>query len=265
VESALLRSRAAVDSSRWRGAYLRYQSGLMEALERRWCGRVALNVAVSAADGRELQRLVPSSRVVVVPNGVDIDEFRPGSEDGHGVAYIGGLNWFPNRDALEFYCEAILPRLRQQGVDVPARWIGQASVNEQELYRNRYGVELTGYLPDVRPIMREARCHIVPLRAGGGTRLKILNSWAMGKAVVSTSLGCEGLEAIDGRNILIRDDPHAFADAVVEVCRDDELRRRLETEGRRTAEASYSWTHIGTQMIDTYTGLTNASDHAAIA
>ena len=265
VESALLRSRAAVDSNRWRGGYLRYQSRLMEDVERRWCSRVALNVAVSPADSIELQRLVPASRVVIVPNGVDIDEFRPGPQDGQGVAYIGGLNWFPNRDALDFYCEAVLPHIQVTGVDVPARWIGQASADEQQLYRSRYGVELTGYLPDVRPVMQQARCHIVPLRAGGGTRLKILNSWAMGKAVVSTSLGCEGLDAIDGQNILIRDDPRAFGEAVVEVLRDDELRRRLEAAGRATAEARYSWTHIGKQMIDIYMGLTNARDRAAIA
>ena len=265
VESALLRSRAAVDSNRWRSAYLRYQSRLMEDLERRWCGRVALNVAVSAADGIELQRLVPASRVVVVPNGVDVDEFRPGPQAGQGVAYIGGLNWFPNRDALDFYCEAILPHIQLKGMDVPARWIGQASAEDQQQYWSRYGVELTGYLPDVRPVMQEARCHIVPLRAGGGTRLKILNSWAMGKAVVSTSLGCEGLDAVDGRNILIRDDPRAFGEAVVEVLRDNELRRRLEAAGRATAETRYSWTQIGTQMIDTYMGLTNATDRAAIA
>src|SRR5439155_1395282 len=91
-------------------------------------------------------------------------------------------------------------------------------------YRARYGVELTGYVEDVRPYVRAAACYIVPLRVGGGTRLKILDAWAMGKAVVSTSIGCEGLVAEDGRNILIRDDPDGFAQAVRAVLQDERLR-----------------------------------------
>src|SRR2546427_5341611 len=100
--------------------------------------------------------------------------------------------------------------------------------------------------------MREAACHIVPLRAGGGTRLKILNSWAMGKAVVSTSVGCEGLAAEAGENILIRDDPTDFANAILAVLDDDELRRRLGERGRATVEQLYSWEVIGHDLIERY-------------
>jgi glycosyltransferase involved in cell wall biosynthesis len=117
---------------------------------------------------------------------------------------------------------------------VPVRWIGRASSDEQRRYRDRFGVELTGYVEDVRPPMRQAACHIVPLRSGGGTRLKILNSWAMGKPVVSTSVGCEGLDAVDGENILIRDDPADFADAVRAVLENPSLRRRLSDGARET-------------------------------
>ena len=103
--------------------------------------------------------------------------------------------------------------------------------------------------------MAEASCFIVPLRIGGGTRLKILNAWAMGKAVVSTSIGCEGLAAEDGRNILIRDDPEGFAAAVTAVLEDAELRERLGGEGRSTVEETYSWDVIGARMNEDYRGL----------
>lgn len=106
--------------------------------------------------------------------------------------------------------------------------------------------------------MSDAACHIVPMRVGGGTRLKILNSWAMGKAVVSTSIGCEGLEAVDGENILIRDDPKDFASAILAVLEDAELRSRLGRRGRQTAERLYSWDVIGREMIHTYLTLANA-------
>jgi len=257
VESDLLRRRAAVERNRWRRAYLRHQARLMERLERVWCERVALNVAVSDQDRVMLKRIAPGSRITVVPNGVDIDEFYPGDTAGAGVAFIGGATWAPNLDALNFFCQQILPHLRMGDPHPPPRWIGSATAEQQRHYGERYGVELTGYVSDVRSLMREAACHIVPLRAGGGTRLKILNSWAMGKAVVSTSIGCEGLAAVDAENILIRDDPKDFARAVLAVLEDEDLRRRLGGHGRITAEELYSWDVIGRQMIETYLTVAN--------
>jgi len=252
VESVLLRRRAVIDRNPWRRAYLRYQARLMRRVERRWCGRVVLNVVCSEHDRALLKRIAPASRVVVVPNGVDVDEFRPSSGAGQGVAFVGGTSPFPNEDALDFFCEQILPHIRAAAGDVPMHWIGRASAEQRQHYRARYGVELTGYVEDARPFMHEARCHVVPLRVGGGTRLKILNAWAMGKAVVSTSVGCEGLAAIDGDNISIRNDPKDFADAVLAVLEDGTLRRRLGERGRVTVERSYSWEVIGRAMVDTY-------------
>jgi glycosyltransferase involved in cell wall biosynthesis len=251
VESEHLRRRAAVERSKWRSAYLRHQAQLMEKAERQWCERIALNVVVSEPDRGFLKRVAPASRVTIVPNGVDIDEFQPDGTRGSGAAYVGGINWFPNLDALDFFCNEILPHLRP-AASVHTRWIGSASAEQQRHYRERYGVELTGYVGDVKPFMRQAACHIVPLRTGGGTRLKILNSWAMGKPVVSTSIGCEGLAAVDGENILIRDDPKEFADAVDAVLDNGELGRRLGERGRATAQQHYSWDVIGRELVDTY-------------
>jgi len=195
---------------------------------------------------------VPRAHVAVVPNGVDVDTFRPLMGAGAGVAFVGGTNTFPNRDALDFFCGEILPRLRAAGVQGPMQWIGSASADEQRLYFERYRMNLTGYIDDVRPLMAAAACHVVPLRTGGGTRLKILNAWAMGKAVVSTSVGCEGLAAVDGDNILIRDHPGEFADAVLRVLDNPQLQHDLGARGRATAERLYSWEAIGQPMLDTY-------------
>jgi glycosyltransferase involved in cell wall biosynthesis len=252
IESTLLRRRAALDPNRWRGAYLQYQGGLMERVERHWCERVALNVTVSDRDRATLKRLAPRARVAVVPNGVDLDGFRADRPAASGIAYVGGTSPFPNLDALHYFCESILPHVRASCGDVPVRWIGRATPAQQRHYRQRFGVDLTGYVDDVRSAMAEAACHIVPLRTGGGTRLKILGSWAMGKPVVSTSIGCEGLAATDGDNILIRDDPREFADAVGRVLHDADLRHRLGACGRATAERLYGWDAIGRAMIETY-------------
>ncbi len=258
VESALLRRRAALERSAWRRAYLSYQARLMDRVERDWCARIALNVTVSGRDAELLEGKAASARFAVVPNGVDMEEFRPDAATGTGLAFVGGTNPFPNLDALEFFCAQILPRLRRGGADVPVRWIGRASAEQRREYREQHGVELTGYAEDVKPLMRDAACHIVPLRVGGGTRLKILHSWAMGKAVVSTSIGCEGLAAADGVNILIRDDPGDFADAVRSVLGDERLRRGLGEAGRATARRLYGWDVVGRQMIDAYRAVMNA-------
>jgi glycosyltransferase involved in cell wall biosynthesis len=260
VESDLLRRRAGLEPSGLRRWYLGRQSELMREVERRWCGAIALNVAVSDHDRTRLLQLAPDARVVVVPNGVDTAEFAPVPgepvEAPTGIAFVGGTQPSPNLDALEYFCTGIKPHLGTELRDVPVRWIGRASAEQQRHYRDRYGVELSGYLDDVRPLMRAAAVHIVPLRIGGGTRLKILNAWAMGKPVVSTSIGCEGLAAVDGENVLVRDDPRRFAMAIARVLGSPELQKRLGGQGRDTVRQRYDWDAVGTAMLDTYLSLT---------
>jgi glycosyltransferase involved in cell wall biosynthesis len=257
VTSTQLRRRAAIERTEWRRAYLRRQATLMARAERDWCARLAANVVVSPQDARSLGEIAPGARVMVVPNGVDVDEFRPSAVPGRGAAYVGGLHWFPNVDALDFFATDILPHVRRASPSVPIQWIGSATAEERRHYLGRYGIDVTGYVDDVRPLMEQAACHIVPLRAGGGTRLKILNSWAMGKPVVSTAIGCEGLDAVDGRNILIRNDPKAFAEAMHAVMLDAALARRLGAAGRATVEQTYSWDVIGSDLVAAYLDIAN--------
>ncbi len=255
VESLLLRRRARAERTPWRRAYVAYQAALTEREERFWCERVAVNVTVSDQDRSALQRLAPAGKFTLVPNGVDVSMFRPARGREDGIVFVGGNTWFPNRDALAYFCEAILPPLRAAGEAAPVRWIGWASQEDRQRYAAHQGVELTGYVKDIRPYVEGAACYVVPLRVGSGTRVKILYAWAMGKAVVSTSIGSEGLAAVDGENILIRDAPGQFAEAVRAVLHDKELRRRLGENGRATVEERYSWEVIGQPMIRQYLDL----------
>ncbi|CAN5608371.1 glycosyltransferase family 4 protein [soil metagenome] len=253
VESILLRRRADSHSSALVRGYFRLQARLLEREERRWASAVALNTAVSPGDRDELLRIAPLARCIVVPNGVDTDYFAPARRTaGEGIVFVGGYGWHPNRDALEYFCTSILPLLRSKGCDAPVRWAGRAPDQVRREYADRYDIELTGYLPDIRPMVQEAHCFVAPLRIGGGTRLKILDAWAMGKAVVSTSIGCEGLAIRDGENIIVRDTPESFAQAVCTVLQDGPLRTRLGAAARRTAETLYNWDIIGSAMIRHY-------------
>jgi glycosyltransferase involved in cell wall biosynthesis len=255
VESSLLRSRAATFMPPLR-QYVRFQAWLTEREERRVLGRVALNVAVSADDARGLRGIQPNARVVVVPNGVDTASFTPPAEAGDdGLVFVGGYAWQPNRDAMDHFCLDILPHLRSAGVSPRTVWVGNAPEDVRAEYVRRYAVEMTGYVDDIRPWVHRAAVYIAPLRAGGGTRLKILDAWAMGKAVVSTTLGCEGLDARDGDNIVIRDAPAAFAQAVAELLADPVRRGAIGAAARETAVQRYDWDVIGRDMLSHYQGV----------
>jgi glycosyltransferase involved in cell wall biosynthesis len=255
VESALLRRRATQETNALRRAYVGFQSGLTRKEEIRWCGQVHLNLTVSLEDERLLRERAPGCANLVVPNGVDTNEFLPDFSGDEGVVFVGGYTWFPNRDGMEYFAEQILPRFKERTPESPIVWVGRASEPVVQHFREQFGIHLTGYVEDIRPYVLSAACFIVPLRVGGGTRLKILDAWAMGKAVVSTSQGCEGLDARNGKNILIRDDPDEFADAVREVLEDPILRIRLGRAGRETAEKKYDWEVVGEAMLATYEGL----------
>jgi hypothetical protein len=258
-ESEHLRQRAEL-STGLSSSYLEWQADWMEKVEREWLGRVSANIVASEEDRSALLERAPRARVRVLPGAVDTRYYTPAGGTGHGLAFVGGATGPASRDALEYFAGEILPRLRRaSGVQAlePISWVGNAREGDRERYRER-GIDITGYVEDIRPIVRPAACYIVPRRkAGGGTR--ILQAWAMGKAVVSTSVGCHGLAVSDGVNILIRDDPDSFAQAVLAVLEDRGLRRRLGDEARKTVETQYSWERRGQELIELYRELEGAS------
>lgn len=260
VESLLLGRRALMEQRWWRRRYLQLQAGFMQQEEARWCPDVTLNVVCSIDDEIALQRIAPDAHIVVVPNGADTEEYTPADTLGDGVLFVGGMTWFPNKDALDFFDQSILPALSRRGPLPEIQWVGRALPGAAEHYAPR-GIHLTGYVDDVKPYLAAARCFVVPLRVGGGTRLKILSAWAMGKPIVTTSIGCEGLDARDGWNAIIRDDPEDFAAAVTLVLEDDVLARRLGANARATVEEQYSWTGIGKRMRAVYEQIETSPEH----
>lgn len=255
VESQLLSRRADAESGVIRRAYLRHQAKLTAVAERRWCSRFDLNLAVSGRDASRLARVSGTSRIAIVPNGVDVEAYEPHPGTARRAIFVGGANWFPNREALRYLHGDLLPRLRVRIPELRVDWVGAVEPQDLRRYGGDPNLELHGFVDDFRPLLRQASCYLVPLRTGGGTRLKILEAWAAGKAVVSTSIGCEGLHARDGKNILIRDDPETFCEGVEAIVRNPSLRTRLGQGGRRTAEARYAWERIGEHLLDVYSEL----------
>jgi polysaccharide biosynthesis protein PslH len=258
IESHALRQRAARTSPAALGWYVRHQAGLVERTERALCPRFALNLVMSELDQQRLTTLSPGAKVAVAPNGVDTTFFTPspnGTDPTGQVLFVGHTSFGPNRDAVAFFLTDIWPRVRARRPSATLHLIGRGTTADHAHFGSHPGVVAHDYVHDVRPHFTKADCSVVPIRFGGGTRIKILDAWAMGRAVISTSVGCEGLRAVHGENILICDIPAEFADAVTEVLANAELRAHLGECGRRTVEALYSWDRVGTGIRELYSQL----------
>jgi len=181
--------------------------------------------------------------LAVVPNGVDLEtnsgDF--GAPKPETLIYPGALTYSANFDAMEFFLRDVFPLVQARCPDVKLRITGSYDGVPVERLSLGNGVELTGYLDDIRPAVAQSRACVVPLRVGSGTRLKILEAMALGTPVVSTSKGAEGLEVTHGEDILIADCPDDFAQSVTRLLRDEGLRAKLSASGRQLVERRYSW------------------------
>jgi len=224
----------------------------MEAEERRYLRAADHVLTVSENDRRLLSRLVEPSKLTVIPTGVDCDYFRPEAaaqnsqtEDPQTLVFTGSMDWLPNEDAVLYFAQQVLPLIRQEFPEVSLSVVGrEPSRRLQTLAAKETNVQLTGWVSDIRPFLARGAVVVVPLRIGGGTRLKIFEAMAMGKAVVSTSIGAEGLPVRHEENILLADEPAAFADSVRSLLRDASRRQQLGTAARELVQQNYSWTKV---------------------
>lgn len=188
--------------------------------------------------------------IAVIPTGVDTAYFAPTpSERGsRQLVFTGSMDWLPNEDAVLFFCRHILPIIRAAEPEARLSIVGRAPTPAVRKLAEDMGIVVTGRVDDVRPHVKEAAVYVVPLRIGGGTRLKIFEAMAMGKAVVSTTIGAEGLPVASGVHLLVADEPHAFARAVVSLMRDVERRRALEAAARGLVVERYDWSAVAGEL-----------------
>jgi polysaccharide biosynthesis protein PslH len=219
----------------------------METAERRYLRLADHVLTVSETDREACAPLLAAGKLTVISTGVDIDYFQPAhaEEIADSIVFIGSMDWLPNEDAILYFADAILPLIKQQCPTAFLEVVGRnPSRKLQALAEREASVRLTGWVEDIRPYVARAAVCIVPLRIGGGTRLKIFEAMAMGKAVVSTSVGAEGLPVKAGENILLADTPGDFADCTVSLLRDPVKRKRLGTAARALVEDNYSWSRV---------------------
>jgi polysaccharide biosynthesis protein PslH len=208
-------------------------------------------VAVSGSDRALMTQWVDGERVTVVPTGVDLGEYRPdpaAAEPGPLVTFVGAMDWEPNVDGVEYFASEIWPAITTEVPGARFRIVGRNPDRRVKKWASE-SIEVTGRVPSVVEHLRESAVVIVPLRIGGGTRLKIYEAMATAKAVVSTTIGAEGLDVQNGRDIMLADDARSFAQAVIMLLRDRELRRRYERAAAETA-ARCDWPAIGERFAE---------------
>ncbi len=216
----------------------------MEAAERRYLRLADHVLTVSEADRNDFAALIDARKLTVIPTGVDVDYFQPlpVEEAADSLVFTGSMDWLPNEDAILYFVEAILPLIKQQCPAVSLEVVGRSpSRRLQVLAETEKSIRLTGWVEDIRPFLARGSVCIVPLRIGGGTRLKIFEAMAMSKAVVSTTIGAEGLPVQNGENILLADTPEDFANSVVSLLRDSNKRKALGAAARALVQEKYSW------------------------
>jgi glycosyltransferase involved in cell wall biosynthesis len=266
VESSLWQRMAAVESNPVKKLSFTIESAKMTRYERATLGRFHHIIAVSEHDRQQMLQMNPACEITVVPTGVDTQKFNvapASSTEPPRVVYTGSMDWEPNVDAVEYFCSQIWPRIREEFPDAIFQIVGRNPFAKVRRLASE-SVEVTGTVPSVAEYLEKASVVVVPLRIGGGTRLKIFEAMAMGKALVSTSIGAEGLEVENGRDLLLADDASRFADAVILLLRDAAMRRKFEQAAVRLA-AQYDWSRVVKQFAEVLSKLTPRSSTGARA
>lgn len=227
-----------------------------------------LCITVSEMDKERLQKLDPTLKIEIVSNGVDTSYFKPhiSKDRVPKVVFAGHMAYLPNEDAVLHFCNEILPLIRRSVPDVEFYVVGKRPLDRiLQIPQKDPLVKVTGFVQDVRPYMASDFVYVAPLRIGSGTRIKILEAMAMKMAVVSTSVGCEGLEVEDGLNILIADQPADFAKKTVELIKNPEKREQIGENARRLVEEKYDWRRIADIQDEVYRVALNVDKECSLS
>ncbi|HWR82560.1 MAG TPA: glycosyltransferase [Candidatus Deferrimicrobium sp.] len=243
IESSIWKRYEEFEANPFRRAYITIQRAKVERFEQRCFAWADGATAVCETEAEQIRGFGVPYSVEVVANGVDLEYFVPSQTevDPHEIVFTGSMDWRPNQDAVSFFVHKIFPEIRARVFQATFTVVGRNPTAAITALRSLPGITVTGTVDDVRPYLARAAVCVVPLRIGGGSRLKVLEALAMSKAVVSTTVGAEGLRVTDEQDILIADTPQNFAEKVVALMRDADRRAKLGKLGRELVENTYGW------------------------
>jgi sugar transferase (PEP-CTERM/EpsH1 system associated) len=253
VEAQIWERHAAHAGNALKRAYMREQWRRMRRFEGQECRRFDHVIAVSQEDADLLRREYALSEVSAVPTGVDTEYFAPAgnvARSDNELVFTGSMDWLPNEDAMQWFTAEIWPLIRSRMPDVRLSIVGRTpSAAVRDLGERHAGVTVTGSVPDVRPYLERGSVFIIPLRIGGGTRLKVYEAMAMNIPVVSTRVGVEGLPLVDGQEYVAADSPGAFAEAVVRLLQDKPRAAALAQAAATRVRREFGWNEVARRFV----------------
>lgn len=253
VEAMIWQRHASVPQNALRRAYMQLQWRRMLDFEAATCQRFAHVVAVSEGDAAVFRGEYGATSVSDVSTGVDLGYFSPTPGIRRGtreLVFVGSMDWMPNDEGIRWFASEVFPLVQQQIADARLTVVGRSpSAGLRDAAAANRAIEITGTVPDVRPYLERAALSVVPLRIGGGTRLKIYEAMALGVPIVSTTIGAEGLPVRDGEHLRLADTPQAQAATLVDLLRRPDEAQRLAVNARRYVERHCSWEAVSAQFI----------------
>jgi glycosyltransferase involved in cell wall biosynthesis len=247
--------RASLEPNPIKRAVLHSQAARLTAVESSVISRVALNLAVSGEDRDRLRAINPEAKVTVIDNGTDTEFFRPREDlaEENTIVFASSLRWYPNLSGLEFFDREIWPEIKRRCPGV--RFIVAGQAPPPHLVRWAKQDAAIDFVPnpeDIRPQIARGAVYVCPIVDGGGSRLKLLDAMAMGKAIVSTEVGAEGLHYVEGHEMLVAKTPSLFAEYVIQLLGDSGRRKLMSIAARERSMAEYSWPVIGARLAQSY-------------
>jgi len=268
IESELMSRYSEREPNILKRAYAGKTARLMSQFERRAMHEFDAHIAVSQRDAQQLRNLNSDARVFVIENGVDPAYYEEAAVSGvdaagkpNRIVFVGSMDYHANIDGAMTFAHDVWPGLHDRHSELIFTIVGRDPAPEVRALATHPGIEVTGTVDDVRPSYREALAAVVPLKIGGGSRLKILEAMAAGVPVVSTTLGAEGLDVHDGEDILMADTNEQLTEKIVSVIETEELRRRLSAAGRALVFARYDWSRLGANLFETFQQLRTEQSH----
>ncbi len=253
VETLIWRRYYEVEKAFFKKLYFAYEKKRLERFERDSCARFDQVLTVSDRDGELLRSEFGLRRHVTIPTGVDTGFFHPlGREVKHRLVFCGSMDWMPNVDGFWWFYREILPKIKREIADVSFAVVGRRPAEDiVTAGQGDSSLIVTGTVADVRPEVAAGQIYVVPLRVGGGTRIKIYEALAMRKCVVSTTIGAEGLPLTDGVHIALADGEEGFTKKVTELLRDDNKRNRIAEAGHQLVTEKCSWSKAAEKLHGT--------------
>jgi len=255
IESLMMLRRASNEKNILKKIYFSIEGLKLKKYEENYCKKFQVNITCSSLDSERLLMHAKDITCIDVPNGVDLDYFNriPCQRELNSLIFAGGLNWYPNYDAMKLFLEDIWPLLSKELPNLTMTIIGISPPTwMQEMAAESTNLRVLGFVDDVRPYLSKAHIYVCPIRDGGGTKLKVLDALAMEVPLIADPISCEGIAVRDGHNVIYAKSPQEYLDGIRRLVDDPDLYSNISINGRRLIETQYSFSSLGARLAATY-------------